>query len=242
MNNQSSGPVLWSVAGFFVVIAFGVGIVSMAAFDSGPAGPAAGIAAASAPQTVNVELGDLYIKPGMIHASAGSVTFKVTNKGATEHNFSVEGLGATPMIPPGSSKSLTVQLETGTYKVICQVPGHAGAGMTAQLMVAEGEAPASDGPGAEKTMSAKQMALHDAKVTGSFPAETEGIGGTALEPRIVDGVKVFDLTASVIKWEVSPGEVKEAWAYNEMVPGPQINVDLGDRVRIVLHNELPEPT
>ena len=33
-----------------------------------------------------------------------------------------------------------------------------------------------------------------------------------------------------------------AWAYNNQVPGPWIKVDPGDKVRIVLDNELPQST
>jgi FtsP/CotA-like multicopper oxidase with cupredoxin domain len=46
----------------------------------------------------------------------------------------------------------------------------------------------------------------------------------------------------VIQWETEPGTVREAYAYNGTVPGPQLRAEVGDRVRIVLHNELPEPT
>jgi FtsP/CotA-like multicopper oxidase with cupredoxin domain len=52
----------------------------------------------------------------------------------------------------------------------------------------------------------------------------------------------WELTASVIQWETEPGTVLEAYAYNGMVPGPQLRAEVGDRVRIILHNELPEPT
>lgn len=69
-------------------------------------------------------------------------------------------------------------------------------------------------------MSAKQMALHDAKVTGSFPADTTSVGGQELKPEIIDSVKVFELTPDQLEWEVSPGEIKQAYAYNGMVPGP----------------------
>ncbi len=48
---------------------------------------------------------------------------------------------------------------------------------------------------------------------------------------------MFDLTASVIQWEVSPGEFVDAWAYNGMVPGPWIKLDVGDRVEINVTNE-----
>jgi FtsP/CotA-like multicopper oxidase with cupredoxin domain len=91
-------------------------------------------------------------------------------------------------------------------------------------------------------MSAEEMAMHDAEVTRSFPAETRGVGGTDLRPRIVDGVKVFELTADEVRWEVSPGEVKPAYAYNGMVPGPTIRAEMGERIRVVLTNRLAEPT
>jgi manganese oxidase len=67
-------------------------------------------------------------------------------------------------------------------------------------------------------------------------------GSVPLEPKVVDGVKVFELTAQVIQWEVTPGELVDAYAYNGMVPGPLLRVTEGDQVRIVLKNELPEPT
>jgi FtsP/CotA-like multicopper oxidase with cupredoxin domain len=149
------------------------------------------------------------------------------------------------MIPPGADATLDLgSVDAGSYKFICEVPGHA-VSMNGKLTVTGGDG--SDGDGSHGSMgmegmSAREMAKHDAAVTASFPAKTEGVGGTALEPRIDNGVKVFELTADELKWEVSPGEVKEAWGYNGMVPGPQINAELGDRVRIVLHNKLAEPT
>ena len=63
-----------------------------------------------------------------------------------------------------------------------------------------------------------------------------------MAPRIERGVKCYDLTAREIQWEVEPGRRVKAWAYNEQVPGPQIRVREGDRVRITLRNELPEST
>ena len=87
------------------------------------------------------------------------------------------------------------------------------------------------------------MAAADAARTAQFPAETEGKGNQVLEPEILaDGTKQWELTASVIQWETEPGKVVEAYAYNGMVPGPQLHAEVGDRVRIILHNELPEPT
>jgi FtsP/CotA-like multicopper oxidase with cupredoxin domain len=234
---------VWPVAGFFVAIAFGVGVISMAAFDTER--PTGEVSTGSADgQTVEVELGDLFIKPESLEVEAGTVTFEVTNTGQTEHNFAV-GESRTEMIPPGESATLTIpDLQPGEYTYICEVTGHADGGMTGTLSVAGGDGgqASASGPHASHGMSAKEMALHDAEVTGSFPAATNGVGGRALKPRLVDGVKVFELTADEVEWEVAPGEVKQAYAYNGMVPGPIIRAELGDRVRIVLKNKLPEPT
>ena len=84
-------------------------------------------------------------------------------------------------------------------------------------------------------------AMHE-KGIKAFPAKTAGKGNQLFAPRMDNGVKVFELTAKKIQWETEPGHFVEAWAYNDQVPGPQIRVREGDRVRLVLHNNLPEST
>jgi manganese oxidase len=76
----------------------------------------------------------------------------------------------------------------------------------------------------------------------SYSAPTEARGDRHLEPRIEDGVKVFDLDVSVIEWNILPDEQVEAYAFNRQVPGPRLRVTEGDRVRINVTNELPEAT
>jgi manganese oxidase len=250
LSDRAKVMLVWPVAGFFVVIAFGIGLVSMSAFDNqhGTAPTATAAAAtASGDDEVEIELGDLFIKPAMIHAAEGSVIFDIHNGGGTEHNFIVEGVGATDMIKPGGTAELTVDLAAGDYRVICAVPGHADAGMTAQLMVGGQAASAgSEDPSASagmSGMSAKEMVAHDAERTAMFPAKTKGKGGIPLAPKVMrNGVKRFELTADEIEWETEPGVVKHGMAYNGMIPGPQIRVNVGDKVEIVLHNELDEPT
>ncbi|HKG95269.1 MAG TPA: multicopper oxidase domain-containing protein [Gemmatimonadaceae bacterium] len=101
-------------------------------------------------------------------------------------------------------------------------------------------------PEVTPAMKARQAAddmdrMHEAGVK-AFPAKTEGKGNQPLAPKIVGGVKVFELTAKELQWETKPGKKVLAWAYNGQVPGPQIRVREGDRVRLVLKNELPEST
>src|SRR5260370_39127838 len=60
--------------------------------------------------------------------------------------------------------------------------------------------------------------------------------------KMVDGAKEFHLHAQSVKRELLPGNFMNHWGYNGSMPGPTIQVTEGNRVRIVLHNELPEPT
>ena len=57
-----------------------------------------------------------------------------------------------------------------------------------------------------------------------------------------DGVKEFHLVAQHVEREVLPDQRFSFWGYNGSMPGPLIEAVEGDRVRIVVHNELPEPT
>ena len=57
-----------------------------------------------------------------------------------------------------------------------------------------------------------------------------------------NGVKVFHLIPEVVKMQLIPGKEIYGWGYNGSVPGPTIEVDEGDRVRIHVTNKLPEGT
>lgn len=83
-------------------------------------------------------------------------------------------------------------------------------------------------------------AIHPRDVTEI--AAPDARGDTILQPRIEDGVKVFDLTSSVIQWNILADETVEAYAYNGQVPGPRIAITEGDRIRINYTNNLPEPS
>ena len=102
----------------------------------------------------------------------------------------------------------------------------------------------STAPNPAKTWRAKadeMDAMHE-KGIKSFPAKTAGKGNQLMAPKIVGGVKVYELTAKKIRWEVEPGRTVDAMAYNGQVPGPQIRVREGERVRVVLKNELEQST
>lgn len=108
---------------------------------------------------VSATLAEYSITLDPTSASAGSVTFNITNDGATVHEFVVFktdlGEDALPMtadevdesasgltlvdekedIAPGEGADLTVDLEAGTYVAICNVTGHYSKGMHAVFTI-----------------------------------------------------------------------------------------------------------
>ena len=57
-----------------------------------------------------------------------------------------------------------------------------------------------------------------------------------------NGVKEFHLRCTPVSREFLPGYWIDVYGYNDSMPGPTIEVTQGDRIRIIVHNELPEET
>src|SRR4051812_21237399 len=234
-----------SFLGWFALV-FAVGALFLAMFglrDGSAAGAATASASASA--SVDVTLTEFAISPQMISLPVEGGTMKVTNKGSAIHNFSVPELGVnTGDINPGATVEAKVgRVAEGMYPALCEIAGHAASGMAASVMI--GNAGGGDGTASAgatpTTMSWQEMDKLMADVAAQFPAKTAGHGGDRLDPKVLaDGTKEFDLEAKVVKWEVSPGKLVDAWTYNGVVPAPEIHVNDGDKVRIVLKNSLPE--
>jgi len=94
----------------------------------------------------------------------------------------------------------------------------------------------------QATMTPDEMdAMHEAGVK-AFPAATQGLGGQPLEFTMDGDTKVFKLTASEFQWEFLPGKYADAQGYNGMVPGPEIRVTEGDKVRFEVTNTMTVST
>jgi FtsP/CotA-like multicopper oxidase with cupredoxin domain len=239
--------------GAFVVAIAALSLALFAMRDDGDAsaatnGGGAAAAATDGVQRVNVELSDFRIEPAMLAVKPGKTIVVITNSGSMVHNFAVPDLGiVSPDIQPGGSFELDLgELEEGDYDTACLIAGHAGSGMTGMLMVNADGAATHDGTthGGDTTeMTWQEMDAMMDEVAKSFPAETKGKGGERLEPTVTaDGTKEFEVTASIVDWEVAPGQIVKAWTYNGVVPAPEIHVEVGDKVRLIVHNELPEST
>lgn len=240
-----------SPGGSFVVIALAaiviaivviIGAVAIAAVVSDDGTAAGGVSTTQ----LDVTLTEFALE-GNLTAPAGHVVLNIANEGAIEHNAAVRELGlASTTLPGGGSTTLDLGvLEPGTYTLFCEIAGHESSGMVADLVITEsgGEAAAPGEPEEEMPMDAAAMDQVMIDSMLAFPADTEGRGNQPLDFVLLpDGTKQFELTAAVIPWERAPGDIVDAWAYNGQVPGPQIRVDLGDKVQVIVNNETPMGT
>jgi len=228
------------------VSALVLGVVAVVAMNGGSSSTSASGTSGSSIIEVSLSEFTITFKPSVV--PSGDVTFKVTNNGTVDHNFSIPSLNAkTALLKPGTSEELKVSgLAVGDVSYLCEVVGHSAAGMTGKLSVVESGsamAMASTGNPMSSTVSWQQMDKMMENVAMKFPAKTSGIGNTELAYTMSDdGYKVFSLTAKIIPWEVEPGKFVDGWSYNGVIPGPIIRANVGDKIRIVLKNELPEST
>jgi len=95
--------------------------------------------APTAPKSVPVTEVEFKIELPSTSFTPGTYTFDLTNKGRVGHDLVFNGPGVnnekTPVIDPGKTAKLTVELKSGTYDVYCSVPGHKQAGMDVKLTV-----------------------------------------------------------------------------------------------------------
>lgn len=233
-NSKTFDRAILLMAVFAVLTA---ALAAIAAFR--PAGASEGEAGATDEIDVSIELSEFAIT-GELTIDPGVVTIALSNTGTMIHNLVFEDGPRSVDVNPGETVTLEVgELDAGTYTIFCDIPGHRQAGMEAFLVVTG--IPVEDehtGEGHEDMTPAEMdQMMVDSML--AFPAETEGVGNVPLEPTEIkaDGTKVFDLTASVVPWEIAPGQIVDAWAYNGMVPGPWIKLDVGDKVEINVTNE-----
>ncbi len=139
---------------FVALLALGVALIVAAACgdddDAGetPTAPAT---------TVDVGLQEFSVNPAQDIADAGTLTFTVSNNGTEDHTFLVIKTDLEPDALPtaanqvdeaqldvrvsipefaaGPTPQVSVDLEAGSYVLICNVPGHYDLGMRAAFTV-----------------------------------------------------------------------------------------------------------
>lgn len=118
--------------------------------------------------------------------------------------------------------------------------------------------------GAGALASGKTLVAADARAVADAPQGKAARGGPARRPaqehgnappllvetpdvpnlpfRMDGAVKEFHLIAEPVKRQIVPFKMMEVWGYNGSCPGPTIQANQGDRVRIIFDNHLPEST
>jgi FtsP/CotA-like multicopper oxidase with cupredoxin domain/plastocyanin len=246
MNQDDRSVLMWgsfgvAIAALFVAIASMTGLGDQSSSTSTDSG--------AGPTVVDIQLSEFAITPAAIVVPPGAVILRITNNGSMVHNLSVPSLAKKTLdINPGATESLILgTLPEGVMDVLCEIAGHAGSGMVGTLTVTSGSAPTDNGAtdtGLHGFANWQEMDQAMEVRAKAFPAETMGEkGGQPFVPTIeADGTKVFNITVKEVDWEVEPGKIVKAMTYNGTVPGPEIHVNVGDKVRIVVTNELSEST
>lgn len=95
----------------------------------------------------------------------------------------------------------------------------------------------------QKDRDSAMMSMMGTKDSSALPLKKASDAKAMLEPTLAsDGTKEFTLAAQPIRWEYAKGKTITAWGYNGQVPGPEIRVKEGDKVRIKFTNNLPKAT
>jgi plastocyanin len=81
--------------------------------------------------------GALAFQFGKATAKPGKVTFLMPNKAPIQHNISITGpvQGKGAIVGSGGTSTFSATLKPGNYTFLCDVPGHAAAGMKGTLTV-----------------------------------------------------------------------------------------------------------
>jgi FtsP/CotA-like multicopper oxidase with cupredoxin domain len=188
-------------------------------------------------EVVRVSIAKVSYVPDAVTVPAGTtVVWTNDENDGTIHSVTGGDL-ASPDLSPGLSYSYTFPA-AGTYTYHCRFHSYMQGTVTATAM-----------PGGTTTTppsTAPPTTAPTTTTTVPAPPPTAGTpmgDGTYLAPFQMDhGVKVFHLDAAPVRWEVKPGEVHDGYAYNGVIPGPIIRVNEGDRVRMLVKDDLPEPT
>lgn len=88
---------------------------------------------------VLVKMSEYKFDPSAVQLKAGRTTLCLANTGNMAHDLSImqggKVVAKSDQVAPGDSGKFNVDLRAGSYKIECDLPGHAQQGMTGSLEV-----------------------------------------------------------------------------------------------------------
>jgi len=227
----------WAATAGVAVIALWL---SYAAFAFGPSNSAAstGTAKSSGAKTVDLEVGDLFIKPSMIEVPKDTdLAIVVKNTGAMAHDVTLANGKGTGSIAPGATATAALGVISEDTTAFCTVPGHKEAGM--QLMIhVTGTTTTAGATAAAASAGSGGANPDDATIDfNAKPAADWKPYDPTLAP--APGGTTHDLTlhATEVDLEVAPGVTQKMWTFDNKVPGPILRGKVGDLFNITLVND-----
>ncbi len=186
---------------------------------------------------LEIEMFDLGYRPATLTvAQPGTYEVAVKNTGSIVHNV-VFADGTKIEAQPGQTATGTVAIPAEGTTFLCDIPGHAQAGMEGKVVVAassggsggtagSGDSGTGDHGGPAPTLdispdpNAPPYELYDATAPALLPGNVHDI----------------DLVIEEKTMTVAPGYVVGVWTFGGTVPGPTIRVKVGDTIRVHLKN------
>lgn len=213
-----------------LILIMAMGLVSCAGTTASSAAPA------TATAVIELELGDMYIKPASIDVPAGQpVTLHIKNVGAMAHNVKVNGVDGSKDLATGEEQTIIVGPFTTATPAWCTLPGHKDSGMEMMINIigaATADSHTAAAPAADS--AADGNAKIDAK---SIPAETWQARDPILPAKASGTVHEIALDATETLIEVAPGVTQMMWTFGNTVPGPIFHGNIGDTFRFTLTNK-----
>ncbi len=180
--------------------------------------------------TIEIHAFDLGFKPNQVSvAAAGTYDVKLVNDGAIQHNLTFPD-GTKIVAEAGQTATGKVTVPAAGTTFLCDIPGHAAAGMTGTITVGGASGATAGGSSGGTTTAASTTPAKDPNAPPYSLYDP-------LAPAVMSGT-VHDIQLPIIERDmtVAEGFVVHVWTFGGTVPGPVIRVHLGDTVRVHLTN------
>lgn len=185
---------------------------------------------------LEIEMFDLGFRPATLTVTEpGRYEVVVRNTGSIVHNVTFPD-GTKIEAQGGQTASGTVEIPAGGTTFLCDIPGHAQAGMEGKIEVASTSAGGSGTAGGSGSGGDHGGPTPTTETSPDPNAPPYELHDPKAPARLTGTVHDIDLVIEEKRMTVAPGYVVGVWTFGGTVPGPTIRVKVGDTIRVHLKN------